>query len=324
MVVDELEDHALTAADQDVLGRIQLPACVRRRVDEPAVRGPRLLPRLFPRDARLAERAESRATALAEASPSDLLAAAAILEAEEQEADTGAPIYAVSIDGDTVPLDLVSAFREGVAAPVPLVIGSNDDEGALFELIARMGSGETIPVTPETMQRRLGSSPGFAGVVAAYGGLSGETASRMGGDREFWIPSLQAADAHAAIAATRVYRFDYVSADPRFGAIGATHGQEIQYVFGTTRATLLGEGDRDGLSRDAQFSAALMDLWLDTARGEWLAIWPQYNAAERKTLILDDPLRVESDPRGERREAWAAFADDVPRAQARSVPRARP
>lgn len=35
MIVDELEDHTLTPAAQHVLGRIQLPARIRGRVDEP-------------------------------------------------------------------------------------------------------------------------------------------------------------------------------------------------------------------------------------------------------------------------------------------------
>ena len=46
VVVDELEDHAFAAAGEDVFGRVELPACVRRRIDEPPIRGPRLLPRL--------------------------------------------------------------------------------------------------------------------------------------------------------------------------------------------------------------------------------------------------------------------------------------
>ena len=40
MVVDELEDHAFAAAGEDVFGRVELPARVRRGIDEPAVRGP--------------------------------------------------------------------------------------------------------------------------------------------------------------------------------------------------------------------------------------------------------------------------------------------
>ena len=43
VIIDELEDHAFAAAGEDILGRVQLPARVRRRVDEPAIRSARLL-----------------------------------------------------------------------------------------------------------------------------------------------------------------------------------------------------------------------------------------------------------------------------------------
>lgn len=48
VVVDELEDDAGPAAGEDVVGRVQLPAGVRCRIDEPAVGGPRFLPRATP------------------------------------------------------------------------------------------------------------------------------------------------------------------------------------------------------------------------------------------------------------------------------------
>ena len=46
MVVDELEDHAFAAYGQNVFGAVELPARLRRRIDEPPISGPRFLPRL--------------------------------------------------------------------------------------------------------------------------------------------------------------------------------------------------------------------------------------------------------------------------------------
>jgi hypothetical protein len=60
VVVDELEDHACLAAGEDVVGRVQLPARVRGGIDESAVGGPRLLPRLGPGDVRVAEDSRQR------------------------------------------------------------------------------------------------------------------------------------------------------------------------------------------------------------------------------------------------------------------------
>jgi hypothetical protein len=55
VVVDELEDHALASAGQDVLGGVELPARVRGRVDEPPPRRARLLLRLPTSDTGLTE-----------------------------------------------------------------------------------------------------------------------------------------------------------------------------------------------------------------------------------------------------------------------------
>ncbi len=55
VVVLELEDHAFSSAGQHVFGRVELPARVRRRIDEPPPRRAGLLARFAARDAGLTE-----------------------------------------------------------------------------------------------------------------------------------------------------------------------------------------------------------------------------------------------------------------------------
>ena len=55
VVVDELEDHAFAAPGQHIFDAIELPTRVRCRINEPAERGPRFLPRLDPGHSRIAE-----------------------------------------------------------------------------------------------------------------------------------------------------------------------------------------------------------------------------------------------------------------------------
>ena len=55
VVVDELEDHELATPSENVVRPVQLPARVRRGIDEPPIRGPRFFPRLKPGNARVAE-----------------------------------------------------------------------------------------------------------------------------------------------------------------------------------------------------------------------------------------------------------------------------
>jgi len=60
VVVDELEDHALATTGENVLGRVQLPARVRRGIHEPPERRARSLLRLRPGNSRIAEHVSER------------------------------------------------------------------------------------------------------------------------------------------------------------------------------------------------------------------------------------------------------------------------
>lgn len=54
-VVDELEDHTFTATGEHILGGVELPAGIRRGIDETPPRRSGLLLRLKPGDAGLEE-----------------------------------------------------------------------------------------------------------------------------------------------------------------------------------------------------------------------------------------------------------------------------
>jgi para-nitrobenzyl esterase len=52
--------------------------------------------------------------------------------------------------------------------------------------------------------------------------------------------------------------------------------------------------------------------WIQFATdGTGAGDWPRYLEDDRATLIIDQVDRVEADPRGERRRAWAAFLPGV-------------
>nr|WP_303947358.1 carboxylesterase family protein [Corynebacterium variabile] len=182
----------------------------------------------------------------------------------------------------------------------------------LFLVGAQQSGAELLPVLADTVRRTLGDSAAADGVVAAYPGFDDPRVSaQAGGDMVFWYPSTVVADAHAAVAPTRMYRFDHVSTDQRFGGLGAAHGAEIPFVFGRAAAVLQAEG-ASADDRDVVFAGEVMGRWLAFARGgEPGEEWPDYSAVEREVLVLDGrsdgATRVEADPRSERREAWAAL-----------------
>lgn len=255
------------------------------------------------------------AAGLVDCSAGELLAASLRLTAETARTDPGRLIYGPTVDGESLPMALLPAFLSGRQGTVPLVIGTNASEGVLFLVGAQQSGAELLPVLPETVRRVMaatGDSVTVDGVVAAYPGFDDPRVSaQAGGDMVFWYPSTVVADAHAAVAPTRMYRFDHVSADPRFGGLGAAHGAEIPFVFGRAAAVLLSEGAAAD-DRDVVFAGQVMDRWLAFARtGEPGEGWPGYAAGKREVLVLDGGSagggRVEADPRAERRRAWAAL-----------------
>ncbi len=209
--------------------------------------------------------------------------------------------YGPVVDGDFLPEDPLAAIAAGRGARVPLIIGTNRDEGTMFTR-----SGELAEPPVDVMARVLGGTPEeVAGIGAAYPGFPGRTAwRRLFGDHEFWAPSVPIAEAHSRFAPTFMYRYDYVPTAFRLARVGATHATELLSVFGafSGRAGVLAAGDR----RTARSVETLVqDHWLAFARtGEPGPSWPAYDGASRRTRILAAQPRVEDDPDGARRRAW--------------------
>lgn len=252
------------------------------------------------------------ARALDAASPAELLAAADTLTAQVAAEAPGTLVFGPCLDGASLPAAPLDALAAGAAAAVPLLIGTNDNEGLLFMFGAQRSGAETIPVRPATLDRVLPPGPERDALLRAYPGYPEDrTAAQLGGDMVFWYPTTAAAAAHSTHAPTWAYRFDYVSADPRFGALGATHGQEIAHVLGWSYGS------------DPALSGAMMGAWAAFAHtgdpnGEAVAgdpesapaavAWPRYDADERSTLIFDAAPHVEADPRASRRRAWQDYS----------------
>jgi len=123
-------------------------------------------------------------------------------------------------------------------------------------------------------------------------------------DRVFRIPALRLLERQARHAPVFAYLFDWAS--PAFGGIlGACHGIELPFVFGTLRdpraAQLVGSGaDAERLAHRMQ------DAWLAFARrGD--PGWPAYDAADRATQRLGREPGTERDPMAAERRLWEGW-----------------
>lgn len=229
------------------------------------------------------------------------------LTSETPERNPGTTALAPVIDGDLLPERPVDAFRDGTAAPVPLIIGTNDREGSLFR-----GRLDILATTAKRIEAIMARTPAEDAqrIRDAYPGLPKPRAAfDLGGDHAFWIPSVWAAEGHSRYAPTYMYRFDMAPRLAKLLGLDATHGIELFAVFdqaNTSFGRLM--GSLGGARAFERAGRRVRTNWLRfAARGEVDPGWPPYDAEQRLTLIIDEVDRVESDPRSERRRAWERF-----------------
>ncbi|MCU1579751.1 MAG: carboxylesterase [Rhodoglobus sp.] len=247
---------------------------------------------------------------LATASVDDLIAATTRLQLLTPDKNPGTIALCPVIDGDFLPERPLDAFKAGRAAPVPLIIGTNDREGSLFR-----GRLDILATTPPRIRAIFAKTKKKArkAVKAQYPGLPARRpAADFGGDYAFWYPTVKVAERHANFAPVHFYRFDIAPRLVRLAGFDATHGLEMfalfdlmDGVFGRTVGLL---GGRGAFKRAGE---RMRSHWLSFARDGSLAHWPSYSSRKRRTLIIDVVDRIEEDPRAERRLAWQEFVPHV-------------
>ena len=149
----------------------------------------------------------------------------------------GTLAFAPIVDGDVVPDYPVTLARAGRTHPVPLIIGTNEHEAALF----RFMKSPLMPITPEAIKAM------FAGIAAEQPGLQLPSEAQLGAtyrgrgktpgmgvarDLGFRMPSIWFAEGHGAVAPVYVYRFDWATPMLRLLRLGAAHATELPYVWG--------------------------------------------------------------------------------------------
>ncbi|PTR30547.1 para-nitrobenzyl esterase [Rhodococcus sp. OK519] len=243
---------------------------------------------------------------LASASPDVLVRAATTLSARGADEAPGVRPFAPVADGDLLPQHPLDAFEAGAQHRVPLIIGTNAEEGRIFpRMLDILPTNRTRIATmfegtdPAIVERVIASYPGYPRRRAA---------ADLGGDVVFWEPSLRCAHAHTRHSDTYMYRYDFAPRLMRLIGLGATHATELFPVFGTrglTTGTMTALGGRRALRT---VSDTMQGHWLAFARGgRPLETWPHYSLERRDTLIIDEVCRVESDPLRTRREAWRGY-----------------
>jgi para-nitrobenzyl esterase len=254
---------------------------------------------------------DAAAAMLRAADPMRLCEATTALTVRTPDEHPGTIALAPVIDGEFLPHRPLDAFRDGLAHPVPLLIGTNDREGSLFE-----GRIDILPTSKPRIRAIFANTRKRArkAIKAQYPGLpERRPAADFGGDFTFWFPTVKAAERHSRYAPTYCYRFDAAPRTARLLGLDATHGLELFALFekfdtpvGRALTVLGGRRMFHDVGRRMQAHWASF-----AASGSPGPGWPRYDERGRRTLVFDAIDRVELDPRRDRRLAWQQFVPHV-------------
>ncbi|MGI9125993.1 MAG: carboxylesterase/lipase family protein [Mycobacterium sp.] len=220
----------------------------------------------------------------------------------------GAAAFGPTYGDDYLPLDPFDSMRKGLAHKVPLIVGTNADEGKLFTRFLKL-----LPTTEHAIEKVLAHTPPEvrSRVLGAYPHYQNPKACvEIGGDMIFNTAVWQIAEAHAKLAPTYVYRYDFAPRTLHWAGFGATHATELLAVFGIYRSRV-GAVLTAGVDQRAavKVSHQVQNRWSEFSRtGVPGDDWPVYNHEERPVMVFDRHTHIEYDPHPHRREAWMGFS----------------
>ena len=241
---------------------------------------------------RLGLGADAGAAALRAVAPDDLLAAA---DAKVGLFGKGTKFWPC-VDGHVLPAPPGELFAAGAFHDVPIMIGSNADEGSIFQ----------------KKQLRIQRPRGYRFLLRRAFGDRGDEVEAMfpiGPDEDvaeqvnrvvtiscFTAPTRRLARQLANGRTHSTYRYYFTRACPAAVAkgVGAAHGVEIPYVFGTGMRGL------GFVAEDDRLSQMMRRTWVRFAatgdpNGGDLPAWPVYAADDETCMVFGDTVQAGPD-----------------------------
>ena len=193
------------------------------------------------------------------------------------------------VDGDVIPDEVATIFAEGRQADVPVLIGSNADEGTAFMEYFTPLFGEGMAGLNAYVAASL---PEVSEELAQfYPGESDEQATASWADlfadllftypMRVWARSMETVESDAYL-----YWFTWAPPIERQAEYGAFHAAELGYIFGNL--DLFGATPTDA---DREFSDLMANIWTQFAKtgnpnGEGLPEWAAYTRANEAYVEL--------------------------------------
>ncbi len=220
------------------------------------------------------------------------------------------------VDGDLLHDYPVKLAREGRSHPVPLIIGTNKHEAALFRLMR----SPLMPITPHAITSM------FTQIAAEQPDLQLPTEEEIGfaysrlrrkarglsiaTDVGFRMPSVWLAEGHSTVAPVYLYRFDYSTPLLKLLLVRAAHATELPYVWGNLGGPKDPTLKLGGAKTAKAVSKRVRTRWINFATqtkptgpsGE--PEWAPYQQTDRACLIIDKRDTIVHDVDAHLRAAW--------------------
>ncbi len=204
------------------------------------------------------------------------------------------------VDGWVIPDEIALIFREGKQHDVPLIVGANANEGAIFMINSKVKTIEEYRATLQTIY-----GPFADQVFAMYPARQQSEIRKALGDSLGDLGFIAGARTFARSMTTMkskayLYHFTMKPQGPLGTLLGAYHGSEIAYVFGN-----LDLGQVPPNEKNRTLSEAMSAYWVQFAKtGDpnkpGLIRWPPYDVKEDRHIEFGETLKV---GQGLRREA---------------------
>ncbi len=249
---------------------------------------------------------------------------AAILSASQQVFDEvpvknpGILAFVPFVDGELLSDYPVKVAQEGRSLPVPLIIGTNQHEAALFRLM----KSPLMPITPSaitSMFNQIAAEqpdlqlPTQDQIGVAYSRLRRRARSlSIATDVGFRMPSVWLAEGHSRVAPVYLYRFDYSTPLLRLIMVKAAHATELPYVWGNLGGPKDPTLKLGGTKAAKAVSKRVRTRWINFAAHAKPAgpagdpEWMPYQESDRACLIIGRHDAVAHDVDANIRAAWGS------------------
>lgn len=199
-----------------------------------------------------------------------------------------------------------------VSADIPLLIGTNKHEMALFTRGDPKIYNRTL--TEDELKQRVKelAGPGADHVLDVYntaypGSHPAVRYILIETDRIYRFNSIVVAERKAALRKAPVYMYLFAWETPPDPKMLAHHALEITFAFDNTSRV---RGPSGGGPKPAALADKMSDAWIAFARTgnpntPKLPEWPVYDVQKRPTMVFNDESRVANDPGGAERHLWS-------------------